>query len=520
MRHVKKIAAILLAALLVFSAVATVAAATQTDTGTSTTKGKITITDGVEGYTYKVYKMFDLESYNNTESAYSYVITNDWEDFVKTGDGKDYFQLDSAEKYVTVKNGVTIADNSTVAETLAKAALAYAESKNLTATYTLNKANNFTVDDVDLGYYVVDSSMGTLCSLGTTNNFVDITEKNDKPTITKQVKASNSDTWSADGGNSTAKIGDIVDYKITITAKKGAANYELHDKLSNGLTLLNNETVGGKTYNITVKAGKASENESTYTEVGASNCTIKTATSSPAILDTHTFDIVFTEGYLNSLTEDTKIVVEYSAQLNRDAVVTDDNNTFDTTNSNTNTAELKYDDEGTSTTGEKTTFTNTYYADIVKTDSDKNLLDGAEFLLYADEDGNTAIPVVKLRDNNYRVAVEGETGVNIVVKGGGITKINGLNTGGVSYYLKEVKTPQGYNTLEDLVAITMPGAGHSKATVTGTTYTSGGTQIVNNKGSLLPITGGIGTAIFYVTGGAVVLGAFVLLVIKRRRKSY
>ena len=45
------------------------------------------------------------------------------------------------------------------------------------------------------------------------------------------------------------------------------------------------------------------------------------------------------------------------------------------------------------------------------------------------------------------------------------------------------------------------------------------TSIVNQKGSLLPSTGGIGTTIFYIIGGILVVGAAILLITKKRMRS-
>ena len=50
--------------------------------------------------------------------------------------------------------------------------------------------------------------------------------------------------------------------------------------------------------------------------------------------------------------------------------------------------------------------------------------------------------------------------------------------------------------------------------------TSGSTvKIIHQKGGSLPPPGGIGTQIFYGVGGAIVLGAGVLLIAKKRAKN-
>jgi len=48
--------------------------------------------------------------------------------------------------------------------------------------------------------------------------------------------------------------------------------------------------------------------------------------------------------------------------------------------------------------------------------------------------------------------------------------------------------------------------------------TNGGVSgtIENNKGTQLPSTGGIGTALFYLAGGVMAVGAGVILVTKKR----
>ena len=42
------------------------------------------------------------------------------------------------------------------------------------------------------------------------------------------------------------------------------------------------------------------------------------------------------------------------------------------------------------------------------------------------------------------------------------------------------------------------------------------TKVINNAGAELPSTGGIGTTIFYIVGGILVLGAVVVLVTRKR----
>ena len=236
MKHTKKFVSLLLTLVMVLAMAGTTFAADAT--------GKITIQNPVAEETYNIYLMFELESYNKETGAYAYKITNDWKEFVTTGAGKDYFSIDG-QGYVTLKDGVTVENNSEDAATIAKAAIAYAKEKNLTPTATLPKDDRYTAENLTLGYYVVDSSLGTLCDLTTTNPEVTIEEKNEVPVPDKTVKEDS--TGNYDGSN-TAQIGDTVEFKTVIHAKKGAQDYVLHDQMEEGLTLDQNS--------ITVKVGE------------------------------------------------------------------------------------------------------------------------------------------------------------------------------------------------------------------------------------------------------------------------
>lgn len=105
----------------------------------------------------------------------------------------------------------------------------------------------------------------------------------------------------------------------------------------------------------------------------------------------------------------------------------------------------------------------------------------------------------------------------------------GLGAG--KYTLTEVKesTPSGYNTIDPIsfeIVFTKSNDGKSGGfSVTGTDKISVATDnilqatIINQRGSLLPSTGGIGTTIFYVIGGILVVGAAILLVTKKRMSN-
>lgn len=268
MKLFKKIAAIMLSIMMVLGMASVVSAAEgagATTSGTSaTTKGKITIDNAISGQTYKIYQILELESFSGKPSSgantgnYAYKVVSEWNEFITTGEGNAY--LESTDGYVKWK-GTT--DDARVAE-FAKKALAYATNKNLTATKTEDQVTTKTVEftDLALGYYLVDSSAGALCSLNTTDTDVTIQEKNDVPSVKKEVQEDSTSAW---GDSNTADIGQTVNFQTTITAQPGAI-FTL-SKTADGANLIKlvsdgNDATAGDIYRV-AKADDAN----TVTEV-------------------------------------------------------------------------------------------------------------------------------------------------------------------------------------------------------------------------------------------------------------
>lgn len=466
MKRTKRIASVLLALVMALSLITTAFAAGET--------GSITIDNAVVGQTYTIYQILDLESYDAKAGAYAYKATTAWNAFINSAAIKDVYVKVDAQGYVTWDKKADVA-------AFAKLAQEYA-AKNSIGNQGIKKANSTTVEftDLDLGYYLVDSTLGTICSLDTTNPSVTIKEKNAAPTVDKQVQENSNSQW---GESNDANIGDTVNFKTVISAKKGAQGYVLHDKMSEGLTLVPGsvkvrDLTEGKDYTV------ATEN----------------------LKDGCTFEITFKQTYLDTITEDTSIIVTYSATLNEKAVIYPE--------PNTNETKLVYG-EGSETTWDKTE-TFTYQFDLVKTKTDKTVLDGAEFKLYDAKTEGNEIALIDEGNGVYRVATAAEKAaegfVSATIKAGKVT-IKGLDSG--TYYLEETKAPAGYNVLAERVEVKIDHA-NLTATVEGGTYVSGGVQVINQTGAELPSTGGIGTTIFYVVGGLLVVAAGVLLVTRKR----
>ena len=143
-------------------------------------------------------------------------------------------------------------------------------------------------------------------------------------------------------------------------------------------------------------------------------------------------------------------------------------------------------------------------------------MNGAEFKLYDAKTEGNEIALIDEGNGVYRVATAAEKAaegfVSATIKAGKVT-IKGLDSG--TYYLEETKAPAGYNVLAERVEVKIDHA-NLTATVEGDTYVSGGVQVINKTGAELPSTGGIGTTIFYVVGGLLVVAAGVLLVTRKR----
>ena len=202
-------------------------------------------------------------------------------------------------------------------------------------------------------------------------------------------------------------------------------------------------------------------------------------------------------GYIRSFVTG---IITYKVMVNEDAQET-----------NVNTGTLKYGDNQTVTTD--TTTTHVYKFQLVKDDNQKKVLTGAEFKLYDAQTNGNEIPVVKTADGKYRVALSTETGVVIDA---GSPEISGLSNG--TYWVEEIKAPDGYNKLEGRTSITITDA-NNMATIENGTYQSGGLEVINQEGAVLPSTGGIGTTIFYIIGAILVIGAGVVLVTRRRMNA-
>lgn len=504
MKLIKKIAAIMFAFMMVFTLSSNVNA--ETVSGDSTQTGTIKITNAKKDHTYKLYKILNLDSYSydstsaNRDGNYSYTLTGDasWDAFVnknKNAEGEnDKFFNVTDNKYVTFNKTKEASD-------LAKAAMKYVTDENVTTTTELTKTaaedGNLEFTGLKLGYYLVDSTAGALCNLTTTNPTISIQEKSEVPKVEKQVWCNDQNKYS--NGN-YASIGDTVKFKTTITKKSGAQNYILHDTLSDGLTLDKSTFSVSKSDGTPVPANKYSITYNNKLGDDAENCS---------------FHITFENSYIEALADNDQIEVVYSALLNEKAVIFDPK----TAGTNDNTTFLQYGDNMKTTNSE--TNTATYYLKVFKYTGDNQPLANAEFALT--QDGNKIKFVLESsKDGDYKVyrkATQKEIDDNkatdtLVTDSSGKLNICGIFG---TLKLEETKAPKGYNKLVSPYTIKVSDGGF--VTVNDETPSHNDVKVKNESGSLLPSTGGAGTTLIYLIGGALVLGSGIVLMNKKRAKA-
>lgn len=467
--------------------------------------GSITISNPAQGKTYEVFKLLDVAADESdlANKGFIYKLTADaWADFITTvqdGSGAKYFNLfeNGGMTYVLANENL----KPGIADFAAKAK-AYAEEKNLqpVQTATASDGNELTISGLDLGYYLVRSDLGILCSLDTTAPNAEVKEKNEATVIVKNVE----DTKK----QNVAEIGTYVKFTIQITVKdKAPVNYKLVDEMTEGLTFVNDEN-----HPLTVTVNGSA--------LAAENYNVAETT------EPRGFTLTFNnnaEGNASILKTGDVVTVTYYAQINENAKIADE--------ANVNKAKVEY---GTNSHTEyDTTETYVWKMNIVKytmkkaADGDQateEKLAGATFQLSRDAAGAQVIKLVKVNDTTYRLALPTETeGVvdTITTGNSGELVINGLADG--TYYLTETKAPRGYNLLREPVKVKIDHTtANGKLTETSfvadqtETDTSGVVKVENNAGAELPSTGGIGTTVFYVLGSAMALGAVILLVTKKR----
>lgn len=484
--------------------------------------GTITITNATVGEDYSIYKLFDATVGANGSIAYTLP------DGKTLSDDNAWFQVDKAGN-VTAKDGIDVTT---------EAFKTWAKSFGVKFGETV-KATEETVafTDVPYGYYFIESTLGGTLTVTSTNPNAEVIDKNQGPTWDEEPGdgesgngkvITNSDVKTAenktDRTKSTANYGDIVSYSIGVNATsyigpKKVVNYFIKDTLGAGLAYQKD------TLKVYVDDDELvnTEAEQAYTVSWNE--------------DNQGFEI--TVPWKDQTEANSVIKVVYNAIVTEEAVIAGEGNK-NTANFTYQTADPSTPDnpdpkEDYETSNEKTTTTYTYALGIHKIDGKTHdSLSGAKFSI-AD------VKAVKISDGVYKYSTDANAVSEFETDNNGILIIKGVKAG--TYNVSETKAPNGYNKLEGTVPVTADVSETSSYTTTTTTYYDKdgnmisektqdgdtvtttysvnvvGVEVINNAGTALPSTGGIGTTVFYVLGSILVLGAAIILIVRRRMNA-
>ena len=498
-------------------------------TGTTSTVTVSSTHADFAGQTVKIYKMFSAAA-NADGSAATYELETQWKSFFESIPEINSEEGDTlSEKAFNYVSGLTGDALAAFANSARDWADEGSHSISDAGTETASSVTPYTArfDNVAYGYYLVDpgdapedaeghSSINLNAILvNVLKNEVDVNLKSEYPTVDKTVE---------DGQNhASAQVGDTLEFKLEATIPD-VSNYEkyifnLQDTLSDGLTLdqgsvkvkVNGTDADAENYEVKFGAGTAGDPSMTVH--------FGTSTDSGTTYDAKTY---FTDKAGQQIT------VTYTATVNENAIVNADDEL--------NSAKVEYstspDGESTGESEDDQTHQYTFGFDLTKVDGENpaTVLPGATFQLKT-ADGAGVIKLVKTASGAYRPATEAEA----TVSGDGKTWVEEVTTGddgklafvGLkegTYKLVETKAPDGYNKLTEPIEIEIKANYHQDGTldtwtasIKGTPSPSGSSiEVQNNKGTLLPGTGGMGTVIFTVIGVAVIAGGAAWYMSRRR----
>lgn len=467
--------------------------------------------------TYEAYQIFSGDL--SEKEAGKKVLSN-----IQWGSGVD------ATKVVGV-NAATKAESLTTADMAESFAEDLVSNSKLSSVKATAPAKNGTAvfTGLSAGYYLVKNS--SIDSGKTYTDFIlevvgntTANHKGDVPDVEKKVEEKNDSTGAATTWGATADydVDDEINFELTGTLPESYgryANYKyvFHDTMTNMTYKDGSVKVyyvkDGNTNRVEISSGFASTWDNGAKKLTVTFNDLKTAVSGLAHGD--------------------KIVVTYTATLDANAVVGG--------NGNPNKVKLEYSNnpngDGTGETPEKTVVVFTYKTIINKvtkgTDGNNVPLAGAEFTLskfIASESGSDTVTV---NDTEYHGTWN--RGVTVTPTNTGnianVFTFSGLDAG--IYRLTETKTPEGYNTIDpvyfEIVATnnetkvtSMEGKAVNGSEISFTANETSGSlsaDVINNAGTTLPSTGGMGTTVFYVVGGGLMAVAVVLLVTKKRMEN-
>ena len=503
MKKMKKIMALMLAAIMMMAMSVTTFAAGTTCSLTVNAKGGQDLKD----QTINLYKLFDVtESGEAPNKNYAYTVNTQYKATLAS-----VLKIAETSKDEEFAASVTQlgSDNSIGVQNFANTFTTKALEGKLAATATSNKIAEsktaYTFSNLAAGYYLVYVTGGkeiqsSLVTVDATTNTVNL--KTEAPSITKKAD------------KETAEIGQVVKYTVTgaIPDTTGYAEYvyKIYDTLSTGLDFVNDAN------------GTACEGNSVKVTVAFTDTTDANTAPTQATLDTNnskkmSLDLS-TWVKENQTNKGKAFTVTYYAKVNTNAEVTNNNN-----------ASLEYGNNPSdiTTTTPSEAKTNTYPLDIKKINKKtKELLADAKFSLYRSEteakNGKNAIAVTG-SNGSYVVDADSKNTVfeSVATEAGNgyNLHLNGLAAG--EYWLVETQAPEGFNKLTDPIKVTITKNGDTNWTVkkNDTAEDDKIIDVENSTGSLLPSTGGRGAIAFAVIAALLVFGVAVSFIRDKRKEA-
>ena len=469
----------------------------------------ITINKEVAGHRYEAYQIFTGDVSTNEEGKL--VLSS-----IKWGTGV------STNGQVAMGNAQDKADTIT---TVAQAEL-FADEVSQYLTGTIAKAvydataKNYVISNLAPGYYLIKDEDGSQTGTEGYTAFIlkvvgnaTANPKDGETTFEKKVDDNNDSNYTEAKvewhDSADHDIGDLVDFQLKTTIAENYGEYKefylaLHDTEEKGLTFQPNSV---KVYvdGVQIMSGY----EVVY----------------PAT-DGHTFDVVFADTKnIAAVEAGSEITVTYKSRLNEDC--------FLGNQGNVNKAYAEFsnspDDEQRGRSEEDTVIVFTYKVTVNKKDKDLNPLPGATFTLekfVADETG--AFDNGGISGNWVAIST-------VETKPETTFTFRGIDDG--YYRLTETDAPEGYNAIDPVyftvtaehdIVWTTQSRTDVLTSLTGNIVSGEieftedkiagniGTDVINEKGIVLPETGGIGTTIFYIVGALLVVGAAIVLITKKR----
>ena len=564
MKHTKKALALLMVLVMSLSLLTVTALAAGT--------GKITIENATAGMEYKLYKVFDASYIEGTTgdtkpagATYTIKSTDPWYPLVKADDSPFTLTEDNAHPGTYIVS-IVEGQQETVATWFQNV-----DASGLTPTQTETPTGNtVTFNGLDKGYYYIKSAVGATVTLTHANETRTVIDKNQQPgwgtdgtkTGGKFIKTGANGAGEEYGAFGTADIGGKLDYKIDIFS---ATNYQ-GDKMIKEYIIEDTESPAIFIHFSTIKVwvnGKelkkgwvegVDENSDTSHAIGSSPTATSKDDADWYVKNADNTDSKFSI-HINWLEDDGNfkfdnngkpnvIKITYEGVLKSKGVIYGDNG-------NLNTATLYVLPNGSTTKAQVSDLSETkavtYSSELFKyttENGDKKPLAGAEFTITrAGETKPLEFYPSKLYAGVYYLANEenrtsehvdpNSTKVTtLVTPADGMIITRGLAGG--NYTVSETKAPDGYNKLTASIAMPLEHGGNLVAGVQVTNVKKslavGGVQldtpvefqnvhvkeIENNKGTVLPETGGIGTTLFITLGALAVIGTGLFLVTNKR----